>query len=70
MKRARPNRVPGATITVRAAAAEAPESAPVAPEATAATDGAAPIDAVTGNDDSSDADQPRRGGWWQRTFGA
>ncbi|MGN6277113.1 MAG: Rne/Rng family ribonuclease [Sphingomonas sp.] len=53
-----------------ATTAEAPEPAPVAPEAVAAVDGAAPADAVAGNDDAGDSDQPRRGGWWQRTFGA
>ncbi|MGN6268671.1 MAG: Rne/Rng family ribonuclease [Sphingomonas sp.] len=51
---------------------KAAEPVAAAPETVAATDGAAPADsAAAGNDDAADtADQPRRGGWWQRTFGA
>ncbi|TPG22436.1 ribonuclease E/G [Sphingomonas koreensis] len=46
------------------AAAPEPELSPV--------DGAAPADSAAGNDDAAGGDdgQPRRGGWWQRTFGA
>ncbi|HVI97434.1 MAG TPA: ribonuclease E/G [Sphingomonas sp.] len=36
-----------------------------------ATDGAAPADeAIGGEAEGGDEDRPRRGGWWQRTFGA
>ena len=52
--------------TRRKAAAPVVEEAP-APEA---TDGAAPADPAAGNDDNAEADASRRGGWWQRTFGA
>ncbi|MBY8826668.1 ribonuclease E/G [Hephaestia sp. CMS5P-6] len=54
-----------------AAATEAPEPAPAAPEASPPGDGAAPADAAAGNDtEAAEEDRPRRGGWWQRTFGA
>jgi ribonuclease E len=52
--------------TRRKAAAPVVEEAP-APEA---TDGAAPTDPAAGNDDTAEDGSPRRGGWWQRTFGA
>ena len=45
----------------KAAAAEAEQVAPAAPEPT-------PPPAAN-NDVAEDSDEPRRSGWWQRTFG-
>ena len=63
-----------------AAAAPEPEPAPeaeaapdaeaeVAPEASEALDGAAPADSAAAGE-TTEPERPRRGGWWQRTFGA
>ncbi|HEU4962232.1 MAG TPA: Rne/Rng family ribonuclease, partial [Sphingomonas sp.] len=49
--------------------AAVPEAAATAAEPV--TDGAALADEADGDDlATADADRPRRGGWWQRTFGA
>ena len=44
------------------------DEAPVAPAAANDADGAAPADEAAGG--TEDDGTPRRGGWWQRTFGA
>lgn len=55
----------------------APRRKAAAPEATAPQlvpaenlDGAAPADEAASGEPETEEDRPRRGGWWQRTFGA
>jgi len=48
----------------------APEPAPAAPATAAPVESASPTaDSISNDDSAVDDERPRRGGWWQRTFG-